>query len=84
MENGFSRSVYQLSPKLRIVSVKEKYYILGWYIWSSPHEWIIRMMPNSADEPVRIPITDVFDLHTIPPSDAKTAVEAYLEEAHKT
>ena len=41
------------------------------------------MMSNSADEPIRIPITDVFDLHTIPPSDAKAAVEAYLEEAHK-
>jgi dsDNA-specific endonuclease/ATPase MutS2 len=35
------------------------------------------------DEPIRIPITDVFDLHTIPPRDAKAAVEAYLEEAHK-
>jgi dsDNA-specific endonuclease/ATPase MutS2 len=35
------------------------------------------------DEPVRIPITDVFDLHSIPPRDVKAAVEAYLEEAHK-
>jgi dsDNA-specific endonuclease/ATPase MutS2 len=34
------------------------------------------------DEPVRIPITDVFDLHTVPPRDAKAIVEAYLEEAH--
>jgi dsDNA-specific endonuclease/ATPase MutS2 len=34
------------------------------------------------DEPIRIPITDVFDLHTIPPRDVKEAVEAYLEEAH--
>ncbi len=35
------------------------------------------------DEPVRIPITDVFDLHSVPPRDVKGVVEAYLEEAHK-
>ncbi len=33
------------------------------------------------DEPVRIPITDVFDLHTVPPRDVQAVVEAYLEEA---
>lgn len=33
------------------------------------------------DEPVEIPITDVFDLHSIAPRDARAAVEAYLEEA---
>jgi dsDNA-specific endonuclease/ATPase MutS2 len=33
------------------------------------------------DEPVRIPITDVFDLHSIAPRDVKAGVEAYLEEA---
>ena len=36
-----------------------------------------------SDEPVRIPISDVFDLHTVPPRDVKAVVEAYLEEAHK-
>jgi len=36
-----------------------------------------------SDEPVRIPITDVFDLHTVPPCDVKAVVEAYLEEAHR-
>ena len=35
-----------------------------------------------SDEPVRIPITDVFDLHTVPPRDVHAIVEAYLEEAH--
>jgi dsDNA-specific endonuclease/ATPase MutS2 len=35
------------------------------------------------DEPVRIPITDVFDLHSIAPRDVKAATEAYLEEAHR-
>ena len=38
---------------------------------------------GKALDPVRIPITGVFDLHTIAPRDAKAAVEAYLEEAHK-
>jgi len=33
------------------------------------------------EEPVRIPITDVFDLHTVPPRDVRAIVEAYLEEA---
>ena len=36
-----------------------------------------------SDEPVRIPIADVFDLHTVPPRDVMPVVEAYLEEAHK-
>ncbi len=38
---------------------------------------------KKRDEPIRIPITDVFDLHTIAPRDVKAAVEAYLEEAHR-
>lgn len=36
-----------------------------------------------GDEPVRIPITDVFDLHSVPPRDVGAVVEAYLEEAHR-
>ncbi len=35
------------------------------------------------EEPFEIPITDVFDLHTIAPRDVKAAVEEYLEEAHR-
>jgi len=35
------------------------------------------------DEPVRIPITDVFDLHTVPPRDVKPIVEEYLLEANR-
>ncbi len=34
------------------------------------------------EEPVRIPITDVFDLHTVPARDVKPIVEEYLQEAH--
>lgn len=33
-------------------------------------------------EPIRIPITDVFDLHTVPPRDVEAVVEEYLIEAH--
>ncbi len=35
------------------------------------------------DEPVRIPVTDVFDLHSMPPREVQAVVEAYLEEAHR-
>jgi dsDNA-specific endonuclease/ATPase MutS2 len=38
---------------------------------------------NHEDEPLRIPISDVFDLHAVRPADVKEAVEAYLEEAHR-
>ncbi len=34
-------------------------------------------------EPVTIPITDVFDLHTIQPRDVKVVVEEYLNETHR-
>jgi dsDNA-specific endonuclease/ATPase MutS2 len=35
------------------------------------------------EEPIRIPISDVFDLHSVPPRDVKPIVEEYLEEAHR-
>jgi dsDNA-specific endonuclease/ATPase MutS2 len=38
------------------------------------------MMPEDGD-PLRIPITDVFDLHTVPPRDVRGVVEEYLLEA---
>jgi len=34
-------------------------------------------------EPVRIPITDVFDLHSVPPRDVKPIVEEYLQQANR-
>jgi dsDNA-specific endonuclease/ATPase MutS2 len=39
-------------------------------------------MPAES-EPVRIPITEVFDLHTVQPKEVEAAVEAYLEEASR-
>jgi len=35
------------------------------------------------EEPVRIPVTDIFDLHSVPPRDVEGVVEAYLEEAQR-
>lgn len=35
------------------------------------------------DEPIRIPITDVFDLHSVQPKEVQAAVEAYLEEVRR-
>ena len=36
-----------------------------------------------GDEPIPIPITDVFDLHSVPPRDVKPVVEEYLELARE-
>ncbi len=38
---------------------------------------------NPFPDPVVIEITDVFDLHTIPPRDVKAVIEEYLIEAHR-
>jgi len=38
---------------------------------------------NPFPEPVVVPITDVFDLHTIQPREVKLVVEEYLNEARR-
>ena len=40
-------------------------------------------MQPEDDQPFRIPITDVFDLHSVPPRDVKAVVEEYLIEARR-
>jgi dsDNA-specific endonuclease/ATPase MutS2 len=40
-------------------------------------------LDNPFPNPVEIEITDVFDLHTIPPRDVKAVVEEYLLLAHE-
>ena len=40
------------------------------------------MSSDPFEEPIVIPITDVFDLHSVSPRDVGDAVEAYLEEAN--
>ena len=39
-------------------------------------------MDPAEDEIFELPITDTFDLHTVPPRDVEDVVEAYLEAAH--
>jgi dsDNA-specific endonuclease/ATPase MutS2 len=38
---------------------------------------------NPFPEAVEIEITDIFDLHTIPPREVKPVVEEYLREAYR-
>ena len=42
-------------------------------------------MPDDPfeNEPVRIPVTDVLDLHSVPPRDVEAVVEEYLFEANR-
>src|ERR1044072_1861727 len=40
-------------------------------------------LENPFPDPVEIGITDVFDLHTIPPRDVKRVVEEYLQLARE-
>ena len=40
-------------------------------------------LDNPFPDPVEIEITDVFDLHTIPPRDVKAVVEEYLRLAQE-
>ena len=40
----------------------------------------IQMEPEE-EEVFELPITDVFDLHTVPPRDVEAVVEAYVEAA---
>jgi dsDNA-specific endonuclease/ATPase MutS2 len=41
------------------------------------------MTDDPSAEPVRIPISDVFDLHSVPPRDVEIVVEEYLFEARR-
>jgi DNA-nicking Smr family endonuclease len=36
-----------------------------------------------GDQPISIPITDVFDLHSVPPRDVRPIVEEYLYQARQ-
>ena len=36
-----------------------------------------------GDAPIRIPISDVFDLHSVPPRDVREVVREYLVEARR-
>jgi DNA-nicking Smr family endonuclease len=38
---------------------------------------------TEPEVPIRIPVTDVFDLHSVPPRDVQAVVEEYLIEARR-
>jgi dsDNA-specific endonuclease/ATPase MutS2 len=41
-------------------------------------------MPDfPGEQPIRIPVTDVFDLHSVPSRDLKPVIEEYLLEANR-
>lgn len=44
---------------------------------------LLMNLDDPFPEPVEIEITDVFDLHTIPPREVKPVVEEYLRLAHE-
>lgn len=39
---------------------------------------------NPFPDPIDVPITDVIDLHTIPPRDVSRVVKEYLYQAHES
>ncbi|MFM2124852.1 MAG: hypothetical protein RL328_1303 [Acidobacteriota bacterium] len=39
--------------------------------------------PMDNDEPIRIPVTDILDLHSIRPKDVRPVVEEYLIEVNR-
>jgi dsDNA-specific endonuclease/ATPase MutS2 len=41
------------------------------------------MTTDPLDEPVLIPVGDVFDLHSVTPRDIEPVVEEYLSEAYR-
>jgi dsDNA-specific endonuclease/ATPase MutS2 len=41
------------------------------------------MSDDFLDEPVHLPVTDVFDLHSVPPKEVRAVVEEYLVEANR-
>ena len=38
---------------------------------------------NPFPDPIEVPLSDVLDLHTIPPRDVKRVVEEYLKQANE-
>ena len=51
----------------------------------APTQWdrCLRLSFFFFMEPIRIPVTSVLDLHSVPPRDVKPVVEEYLLEARR-
>ena len=78
-----SRSEFS-GPKGRIA--RGVLLLLAWFSGVSSSRTPRRLVMNPDDpfpEPVRIPIEDVLDLHTVSPRDVKAVVEEYLAEANR-
>lgn len=43
----------------------------------------LAMESDNFNDPIRIPVTDVLDLHTVHPRDVRAVVEEYLNEAER-
>ena len=39
--------------------------------------------PDDPDQPFRVPVEDILDLHSVSPRDIKPVVEEYLSEANR-
>jgi len=55
----------------------------GWLRLAGRFDFPGGFFVDPEDEPVAIPISDVFDLHSVPPRDVKWVVEEYLLEARR-
>jgi dsDNA-specific endonuclease/ATPase MutS2 len=55
----------------------------GFFISDAPLLESVEDHPDNPLEPIRIPVTDVFDLHTVAPRDIEAVVGEYLEEARR-
>jgi len=51
---------------------------------TNPGKYYLGRHPSlNPEDPIRIPIEDVLDLHSVSPRDVAAAVEEYLLEAHR-
>ncbi len=67
-----------------LASFSQAALVLGQWIHNARWLHNVRLTAvEQPEEPVRIPITDVFDLHSVPPRDVEPIVEEYLEEARR-
>lgn len=64
---------FRFGGVLEVCITRTKVYNLGEAIF---------LFPDDSEEPIPIEITDVFDLHSVPPREVKAIVEEYLEQAH--
>ena len=52
-------------------------------VWAGKGAGVPPILITMPDEPIAIAVTDVLDLHSIPPCDVRGVVEEYLVEARR-